>query len=184
MSAAIVVHSSSSATISFVKVSCSNGGGLAIINTIGVVQVVNSTFAHNSISYQSQGMKNGGGINIVFDNLHSNHALFVISDCNFTNNTASSHQTKMPVWQYSKKNEGGGGGGGISVEFFNYSHSNKVLLRNISISNNTAIFGGGLYVYHNSGTYNNSITVLDSVFMNTASILHGGGADGIHEYYQ
>ena len=175
VSSAIVVHSSSSATISFVKVSCSNGGGLAIINTIGVVQVVNSTFAHNSISYQSQGMKNGGGINIVFDNLHSNHALFVISDCNFTNNTASSHQSKMAVWQYSKKN---GGGGGISVEFFNYSHSNKVLLCNISISNNTAIFGGWLYVYHNSGTHNNSITVLDSVFiMNTASILPGGGAD-------
>ena len=81
----------------------------------------------------------------------------------------------MAVWQYSKKN---GGGGGISVGFFNYSHSNKVLLCNISISNNTAIFGGGLYVYHNSGTHNNSITVLDSVFiMNTASILPGGGAD-------
>ena len=157
---AILIYNSLSATITQLKVSCGRWRSLTILNTVGLVQVDHSEFTCNS---------SGGGANIILDNLLNDMRLsLVISNCNFTNNTASVIHSLI----YTLKPPHYARGGGISIQLLNRTHSSTVLLQNVVAYGNTAVLGGGLYVFCGKG---DNITVLDSNFtVNTASIAGGG----------
>ena len=163
---AVLIYNSLSAMISCLKISCSKWRSLTILDTAGLVQMDHSEFTCNTNS--------GGGASIILNKPPNDIRLsLTVSDCNFTNNTASvTHgliNTLKPP-RYTR-------GGGIGIQLLNRVHANTVLLRNVVAYGNTAVFGGGLYVYCEAGTYNNTITVLNSNFtMNTASVFTGGGA--------
>ena len=168
---AVLIYNSYSAAISHLEISCSRWRSLTLLDTVGLVQVDHSEFTCNSIGNRGS----GGGVNVILDKPPNDICIsLVISDCNFTNNTASVtdgliNTLKPPYYAQ---------GGGIGIQLFNQAHSCIVLLRKVLAYGNTAVFGGGLYVYCEIGTHNNNITVLDSTFiMNTASNLAGGGAN-------
>ena len=169
---AILIRNCSTVTLSNLTVSRNCGQGVSLVNTVGSVEVISSVFEHNLVSSMSD-LGGGGGLRVVMQHDDNRPINLLVAECNFTNNTARDsrrqHYSSPPYFAR---------GGGISIEFFKSCHCNKVELRNVIASGNTAIFGGGLYAYCGTGTSKNNISVHDSLFtMNTASELAGGGAN-------
>ena len=155
-------------TASGLAVSRSHGQGIALINTYGVVTINDSVFEYNSMT----SLPGGGGLHVIMLQ-HYHHLNMRVSDCNFTSNSASAgidtHYLGRPP-QFGR-------GGGISIQLFHKSYSNLVILHNVRALNNSAIFGGGLYVYCGSHSRNNSIIVYYSKFITNKALLAGGGAN-------
>ena len=168
MSGILILNCSGGITASRLAVSRSSGQGMTLINSFGAVVITDSVFEYNSLT----SVPGGGGLHVIM--LQHRGLKIQISECNFTANSASAgmdthYYGRPPLFAR---------GGGIAIQLFKESHSNNFTLRNVKAFNNTALFGGGLYVYCGGHTHNNSINVLDSTFiMNKALELAGGGAN-------
>ena len=155
-------------TASGLAVSRSRGQGMTLINTYGEVMINDSVFEYNSMT----SLPGGGGLHVIMLQ-HYHYLNMRISDCNFTSNSASAgidtHYLGRPP-EFAR-------GGGIAIQLFHKSHSNNFTLHNVHAFNNTAIFGGGLFVYCGGHTHNNSIIVNESTFIMNKASLAGGGAN-------
>ena len=143
---------------------------MTIINTCGAVAITDSVFEYNSLT----SVPGGGGLHVVMLQHHHHGLKMQISECNFTANSASAgmdtHYYGRPP-QFAR-------GGGIAIQLFNKSHSNDFTLQNVKAFNNTAIFGGGLYVYCGGHTHNNSIHYEDP---NLDQVCSAGAAVSLSE---
>ena len=167
MSGILILSCHGGIIASRLAVSRSSGQGMTLIDTFGAVVITDSVFEYNSLT----SVPGGGGLHVVM--LHNFGLKMQISECNFTANSASAgmdtHYYGRPP-QFAR-------GGGIAIQLFSKSHSNDFTLQSVKAFNNTAIFGGGLYVYCGGHTHNNSINVLDSTFKMNKALLAGGGAN-------
>ena len=167
MSGILILSCHGGIIASRLAVSRSSGQGMTLIDTFGAVAITNSVFEYNSLTSVS----GGGGLHVIM--LHHFGLKMQLLKCNFTANSASAgmdtHYYGRPP-QFAR-------GGGIAIQLYSKSHSNDFTLQNVKAFNNTAIFGGGLYVYCGGHTHNNSINVLDSTFIMNKALLAGGGAN-------
>ena len=196
---AVTIYNSSNVTVHSVSFTHNNGIGLSIVNTGGHVNITGSTFDGNYVTDDEY--PGGGGLYIEFpfclpesfpnslpskNDLNSN-SHYTINSCYFSSNIAK----KMNPSQHFNKNlmllpcneQTFGHGGGMSVFFRGYSTDNTINIINTVFVNNTAVWGGGLFIEFNHHASGNKITVKDhSQFSNNNCIdnddteITGGGA--------
>ena len=168
-----------------INVSNSSGIGAVFYSTVGSNIIDSSYFSDNNAT-QDPPMPGGGGLYVEFsyctpgfNDIHaknnctvsnvpdyfSQNAEYFISNSTFLRNNGSivnsdEHTFILPQ---NETHLAFGRGGGISVFFKGNAFSNTVTITNCTISNNTALWGAGLFVEYQDMTHNNQILIKDSV---------------------
>ena len=157
---ALFVCNTRNISLLHVQVISSPGTGVVLYNAAGIVSVVSSKFVGNGQEIKSQpgsGYYGGGGLAI--ESTSYSNARFIIRDSAFADNVASRG------YYNSLESVSCGRGGGLSVVFREGAANNIVQLSSVILENNTAQFGGGLYLaLHGNATMNSvSITNCDMI---------------------
>ena len=192
----IYILNSSDITIMNVVIEKSSGNALTLFDTIGVVTINSSHFLWNLVpESEKETFPGGGGVYIEFtycppgkvgqcDNVGQRNkgSRYHFQDCTFENNIATSlnitsvshHTPHIAATDF----QGLGKGGGMSIVFNGNAEDSKIHVRNCTYLNNTAVWGGGLYIGFQDSVGNNTVFVSDSIFeSNVCHINAGGGAD-------
>ena len=202
---AVTIYNSSNVVIHSVSFEHNNGIGLSIVNTGGLVNIYRSTFDSNYVIDGSY--PGGGGLYIEFpfclpDNfpnsaLSENHlnsnSNYNISACYFANNIATKTNLLKSFFRSSTcTKQTFGHGGGMSVFFRGNSTNNTIDIINTEFVNNTAVWGGGLFIEFNHYASGNTVTIKEcSQFSNNKcsddddnpDITGGGGVQIVYAPY-
>ena len=182
-------------TLAHITVQQSDGCGVVMYSTMGINTITQSNFLSNK-----HNPNGGGGLYIEFafcypgntscfngtsniPDSYTSGSTYVISDSVFAENIAnvSSHFTFIPP---QKSNHiAFGRGGGLSVFFKGRCSNNTIVIDCSNFTNNTALWGGGLYVGHQDYSYNNTLIVNNSIIrgnecFHKASSTQGTGGGG------
>ena len=139
----------------FVQMNRSTGMGIAIYNSVGMIQIDNCYFLQNGKSLESYG---GGGLAIEFSNAHSSAYLSIVSTVFEDNMASSGDYSALTPSSNLGSYFGLGRGGGISIVLREGAANNIVQLSGVRLERNTAQFGGGLYLALYGNTSSNTIT--------------------------
>lgn len=171
----------------------SNGTGLSVIDTNGYVNITNCTFQGNKVTENiSFTIPGGGGLYVeltmsCYDNdlgitcnesLEANRTSYIkISNSEFTDNIATTADifSNTILGAPERNFHGFGRGGGLSIHLRG-SFNNVIVISNCNFSNNSAVWGGGLYTTFHDFSYNNSVVIKDTTFKENYSEKGGGGA--------
>ena len=199
---ALFVQNSTKISLYNMSISDSNGIGLLMYDTNGIVNITETSFISNKLNVTEQRTPTagGGGIYIHFTNCtpglvdcdpdtnsYNKHTMYIIDKCSFQNNIASYHLKDTEFDNIS----GGtfitfGIGGGISVWFYGNASNNTLHLTQSSFINNTAGIGGGINIRNKQNVSCNHVRITHCCFTNNTSSWEGGGG-GIamgYEIYQ
>ena len=164
-----------------ITVQQSDGCGVVMYSTMGINTITQSNFLLNKhIHNNSYPYNGGGGLYIEFafcypgntscfngtsniPDSYTSGSTYVISESVFAENIAnvSSHFTFIPP---QKSNHiAFGRGGGLSVFFKGSASNNTIVIDCSNFTNNSALWGGGLYVGHQDYSYNNTLIVNNSL---------------------
>ena len=155
--------------LSQVVVENSKGSGVTMFNNKGNVLIQDSTFDKNSVT--SGKSENGGnGFYLLLSNTSNSEITF--QNCEFSSNKAGAVRQARVANRF-------GVGGGMFVSIAGRSSNNHVLLKECTVSNNEAVWGGGLYfLYFGTFAELNTIEVVDThVTGNRVCQFGGGGMD-------
>ena len=196
LSSAVYILNCSNFKLESVHISYSDGLGIVLYDTTGVVDVSNSVFQNNSL--EKTDLSGGGGVYVEFTictpgvyctdfdaperNVTASNNVYFFTNCTFQSNTARFHGPKY--FQYTRKvrrqdNIGLGRGGGLSIQLNGRAEYNIFTIENCTFIQNEADWGGGLYIViqdsssHNT-IYLNNIMVDDNKSKNNSG---GGGVD-------
>ena len=143
-----------------VNASENNGYGALVLDTVGVVNIYNSTFSFNKNTSQDA-VIGGGGLSIVVSCVQSEsmclptEKIYIINESKFHNNQMWWEIDLFSFWKLSY-------GGGLNVDFGMNTTKNTLFIEACSFSNNVAVLGGGMYAGFNSS--NSSLSVHNSTF--------------------
>ena len=162
---AVLIINSTEIQLINVSISNSSGYGLIFINDQKDISITGSEFSFNynkdaSFPYHSGGM-------LILNNHNNLPATYNISQVTFKENAGSSKNL-------SKQSRGQGGGLHImSIS----SNDSRILLSNVSFTNNTEYFGGGLFTLYSERSSNNTLRVIDSTFSDNMAYNGGAGSN-------
>ena len=188
--AAIYIINCTNMQIKNIEIENSRGTGMVLIDCTGQVNILGSNFSNNSI----ENIKNesgGGGLYIefsecspgwvdscnTFDNSFNSDAVYLISNCQFCNNTRTIEISNLENSTSLRRDRNGHGGGGMSLWIRGSSQNNSVKIENCLFFGNKANFGGGLYYQFQQNVSNTTILVVESSFKNNIADNGGGGMD-------
>ena len=170
LNGSLLVSTTNNLLVQRVTVFKSFGYGLAIYNTNGRVSIQHCKFKHNGhLPTHAYDGGSGGvyiGINSKEQTIQNGH--YTIHNCKFYNNSANKN---LPQWIQT-----GNHGGGMHIILANNSY-NTINILDCDFNNNTAGFGGGLYIKCQSVCNNTSIKVDNTSFYNNSASIGGGGID-------
>eukprot|EP00111_Clytia_hemisphaerica_P003973 TCONS_00011380-protein len=108
-------------------------------------------------------------IRILYQDVYASSGDIQISNSNFSsgNNQFPSEGAKAAETRYGK-------GGGISMFLMNDINNTLINISQCRFDGNSAIYGGGLYLYLEKGTFNNRLTLNETYFTNNNSSTSGG----------
>ena len=170
-------------TIEAVTISNSDGVGLTLFDTDGIVEITNCTFIDNRMNENDTEMISGGGG--VYLHINITDSSYHFTRCKFVHNNATSvhHETDFAVSE-STSFQGIGSGGGLNVVFRGGAICNNVTIYRCHFIDNSAIWGGGLKVTFQDQASENSFVANKSLFENNRCPSHaGGGADVGYSYF-
>ena len=178
----MLIHNSSNIEIEYLNISSSNGTGLAIVNTQGIIQLHKCNFSNNTGNRDdSEAMKSGGLLIQLAETTTASY--YSISSCSFEGNDASLPIKKFKnILIFSKDYRNMcdvGVGGGFAVILLDNANNIQIQISECTFSDNTAQKGGGLFVLLFSDTTNksnNTVTVNNVRFENNHGVKGGGGA--------
>ena len=170
--------------------------GLSLYDVIGRIEVIKSEFYENKVVDDEKNVHFGGGsIYIEFTycspgfpncnrdkNTHNSNSKYVIRDCLFENNVATSNeisdQINIVQFRVLAGNDGNnaGEGGGIHITLKGISSNNTIEVHNCTFRNNTATYGGGIGAIFQDLASESTLLVKDSNFYNNYARERGGGA--------
>ena len=169
-------------SLSFVTIENSSGVGIQIYNTIGDVSISHCNFVGNKIlSNETGNFSGGGGIYIEFSlcqpgtnaidckNIEpkfTTKATYTIEYSNFTQNLGSTTDPKRTAFIRAGKytHFAFGRGGGLSIYFKgNASYNNFGIIRCL-FTNNSAIYGAGMFIELQDTSNRNNLTVTNCYF--------------------
>jgi hypothetical protein len=166
----------------------SDGTGLTIIDSSGLIRIENCTFEKNFIKKQNDSIAGGGGLYIEFQycdqhnenctNLFTNNGRYIIQDCTFRDNVADSVE-KLNVRAAGSLLQGLGRGGGLCIFIRGYAENNTFELKDCLFINNSALWGGGLYISLRDAPVSNMISVTDVDFERNSCPWNGGGGGAV-----
>ena len=172
------------------------GRGLSLHDTVGHVEIRNSIFVENKIVDEDKMILfGGGGIHIEFtycspgyphcdpeDNMHNKNSSYVITNCLFEGNRATSKEitAQAHIIQFRKLtgNDGNnaGHGGGIHITLKGNNSNNSIEIINCTFHNNSAQYGGGIDATFQDYSHENTLSVRDCIFTNNFALERTGGA--------
>ena len=188
LSVAVYILSCTNLLINATNIVYSNGTGLSIYDTNGVVDIMNCNFTNNSVvGLNSSG---GGGVHIELTistpgvgerhSYSNNNSRYTIHNCKFINNIAYSLQRRyiQTSPQVFIPRLGKGGGLYLSIDWD--ATNNTFLITNCTFKNNKAsVNGGGMIAELLNSVANNDISIIQTDFIeNTCTQNHystGGG---------
>ena len=156
----IINNGNCSTTLHQINASENNGYGALVLDTVGVVNIYNSTFSFNKNTSQDA-VIGGGGLSIVVSCARSEsmclptEKIYVIQESKFHDNQMWWGIDLFPFWKLSY-------GGGLNVDFGLNTTKNILFIEACVFSNNVAVYGGGMYVGFNSS--NSSLLAHNSSF--------------------
>ena len=164
-------------TISHVTVQDTKGTGVVMYSTVGTNTIAKSNFISNTppMSSGSDTFTGGGGLYIEFAYCYPGNAscfngppnipddynkdsTYSISGCIFARNVANSSKY-MNILPQKSNNSAFGRGGGLSLFFKGYATNNIITIEECQLTNNTALWGAGLFVEMQDWSSNNSVSV-------------------------
>ena len=179
-----------------------DGIGVVMYSTVGENTIAHSAFiANQRIENSGNKLSGGGGLYIEFPyckpgntscfngssnvpKKYTSSARYYITNTNFTRNLGNiSDPVKFTFILPQKSNHlAFGRGGGLSVFFKGNSSNNSIVVSNTTFKNNSALWGGGVFVEHHDWSYNNNFSVYNShlednecLYKNSSSKGTGGG---------
>ena len=169
-------------TVSNILILHTDGTGLAFLDTVGRVEILNSDFSsgHNKLTPAGEeGLRIEFTSNVSSESPASNnstgtelHAVYLISNCNFLENNATLGNT-TPTYIVHHCNDSWcfpfGRGGGMAVYFSGDATKNSLSVRGCTFANNSAeLSGGGIFVGFLSNSTNNKVEINSSTFQNNS----------------
>ena len=172
----LTIMRSTNVTLKNVQVEGSNGGGLYLEGVKGFVTILNSNFNQNPLNIScSRGKRRYGG-GIFIDQLRSEIAddeeetMISIVSCTFIGNNIE-YNTQNIDRRYTNH----GGGVYISIK----APGNKIKVANCIFENNRAGYGGGMAITISNCSYNSTVMIKNSSFINNTAeqtlAQYGGG---------
>ena len=189
------VYIINSTNISFSESSLhkSVGRGLSLYDTLGRIEIKNSTFVDNKKT--DEDLFGGGGIYIEFtycspgyphcdprDNMHNRNSSYMIRDCVFEGNRATNNEVTVQanIIQYrnltGSDSNNAGQGGGIHITFKGTNLNNSIEVVNCTFHNNSAQYGGGINALFEDHSRENTLNVSGCTFQNNLASERSGGA--------
>ena len=175
----------------------SNGHGLTLFDTVGAVNISNCTFDSNSIAKWEMGLyPGGGGLYVEFsycppaqhgvctssNTRNNSNSMYLISKCIFTGNTAYQLRSEVDISPYARgtksKFQGMGRGGAIGVFLRGHASNNTLHVEGCDFIQNSARFGGAVYVVLQDSTTNNKVLVDHSKFDGNKAVESGASGGG------
>ena len=167
-------------TMSKILIHRASGTGLVFLDTVGRVEISNSEFSSGGFNHNEL-IPGGGGLHI---ELTSNvslespapnnstatelHATYIISSCNFLDNSATLGNTTATYIAYHGSDSKGfpfGRGGGMAVYFSGNASNNNLSVCGCTFANNSAErAGGGIFVGFLSNSKSNTVQIISSTF--------------------
>ena len=188
---AMFIQNSTDIFLDNLTISESNGIGLLVYDTNGLVTITKSSFINNSLDSleQSKLLMGGGGIYIEFtectpgtvlcdstSNCFNKLTKYTIDQCVFEGNAASYHYNgSAQEHLVNGVLTSFGTGGGLSLWLYGNAENNSFQVTSSFFTYNRALYGGGLYVQNRQNTRNNSIHVSWCHFVANIGKLSGGG---------
>ena len=189
LNVAVYILNCTNVTIDHIHVKSSNGTGLSVYDTNGIVDIVNCNFTKNG---RSKG-PGGGGIHIEFtfcspgtvrncsghhgQNCNSN---YTITNCIFSDNLAYSLYHSFIPPSHDGAIPKTGRGGGLYISINSDATNNSFIVQYCNFVNNSASYvAGGMLVEILDSVQNNSISVSNTRFVENncvqTNISTGGG---------
>ena len=182
---------------------------MVMYSTVGINTIVNSTFIWNRplMMNNSDTYSGGGGVYVEFaycypgniscfngpsntPDYFTKDSTYIISDCVFSNNLASvTAKSQLILVLPQKSNHMAlGRGGGISLFFKGCATNNTIIIEKSEFTNNTAVWGGGLFVEMQDFSSSNSVTISNSTISGNKCLFkesstHGTGGGGARVGY-
>lgn len=113
------------------------------------------------------------GAGFMFTN--STNLAVIIKDSYFYNNSAVVHNDLYYVSPASNVSNFGEGGGALSIVFFKTTTNCRANLDNLTLSGNSATYGGGIYLVESGASYGNALLISRSVISDNIAGQAGGG---------
>ena len=134
-------------SISFTQIINSKGGGIAIHNTGGIINIRLSNFSVTSEA------TSGVIINLPGNGTQFNNGSYVFSACVFQGNKAANTCCDVPT-----------SGGGLAIHFHGSAHGNQVTVESCMFDSNLAIEGGGMFIQFKEQSEQNTVTIKSTNF--------------------
>ena len=160
---AISVKNLSNVKVLGLNITNSTGRGLAMIDVMGIINIVDSVFSGNGNSIRTSYQ---GGLVIV---LRNNSTVKVLR-CTFLRNIAKITD-KLKAYKNKKH------GGGALIIFRNYTSNNRIIVNESLFEYNYAEFGAGLKLLYEGGSSSNIISIAQCTFNGNNASVSGGGLD-------
>ncbi len=147
----------------------SRGTGMTMFNYRGDNVIQYSMFARSSV-WDEESENGANGLYLLIFNVSNSQITFL--NCTFSGNRASGVRKRDRVANRF------GAGGGVFVSIASHSQNNLVLFNDSTMENNTAIWGGGMYVhYYGQFPELNAVKVVASTIIGNSAKFGGGGVD-------
>ena len=179
--------------------------GVVMYDTSGNNLISDSAFQNNQLNpsvYQLMRLQGGGGgfyVEFTYCNLTQRgcmdsdqersvyYAVYTFKRCQFTGNVANDSGNSTYIVPFHNDHIAFGRGGGLSVFFKGNSSYNNFHVVDCIFSNNTALWGAGLFVEFHDSAFNNTVNVSSSNFTDnicpyTANSGTAGGGMRIGHY--
>lgn len=196
----IYIYACTTVTIERVTIVGSKGNGISMFDNDGNVLIHDSHFKHSTDIHSNSYLKPAGsGLHIVLSycsprsvsgnyncstgsgrDIAKSHCR--IRKCTFSNNFGGNSRLHHDNRPFSEDSQllatGFGRGGGLCIVIDKKSAFNIFEVTHCNFTDNSAIWGGGLYISILGNAQRNNISINDCVFYNNScSTLAGGGAN-------
>ncbi len=183
--ASVYILNCSNIEIKDVEVYDNSATGLAIIDSNGLVLISNCNFTNNSV-LEENNVAGGGGVYIEFSyctpgglnegicngqkNERAENNIYRIEGCMFKDNFAATIDAEKTSYLHASGTnfQGLGRGGGLCIHLKGRSSNNSINVTNCLFEENSAIWGGGLYISFQDAPVSNVINIAN---LSTTTVL-------------
>ena len=171
----IYIADSSDISLSKVRIQNTPGFGLVLLRNYGYINIADSQFKEN---HDSNFTKPGGGTLVATSS--SRRSSYRISNCVFVSNGALRKTTlKKTTLDYHENIDleeiNLSRGGGVNAYFQNHTAGISMNIVNCTFENNSAAYGGAVYLFIKDSAQNVNVALSQSQFHNNTAFERGGG---------
>ena len=168
--AGIYIADSSNISLSNVRIQSTPGFGLILLRNDGYITITDSHFSEN---HDSNFKEPGGGALIVTSSSQSSN--YNINNCVFVSNGALRKSTMNHDAVNDLEEIDFSRGGGVNAYFQNHTAGISMNIVDSTFENNSAAYGGAVYLFIKDSAQNVNVALSQSQFRNNTAFERGGG---------